>query len=93
MAGVRRISAISEDYPGSLLDVRHQLTADIPEARRNLSLAQAAGFGLPPGDPGTLAIGRAAAGRRPLTGAGGTWWCTPAPPCRPGSRRLTARRR
>ena len=46
---MRRISAISEDYPGSLLDVRHQLTADIPEARRNLSLAQAAGFGLPPG--------------------------------------------
>ena len=68
MAGVRRISAISEDYPGSLLDVRHQLTADIPEARRNLSLAQAAGFGLPPGDPGTLAItgplpGRPAADR------------------------------
>ena len=70
MAGVRRISAISEDYPGSLLDVRHQLTADIPEARRNLSLARAAGFQLPPGDPGTLAIRRPLPDSRPLTGGG-----------------------
>ncbi|MCW2910938.1 MAG: ADP-heptose:LPS heptosyltransferase [Actinomycetia bacterium] len=70
MAGVRRISAISEDYPGSLLDVRHQLTADIPEARRNLSLAQAAGFRLPAGDPGTLAVTRPLPDARPLTGDG-----------------------
>ena len=70
MAGVRRISAISEDYPGSLLDVRHQLTADMPEARRNLSLAQAAGFPLPAGDPATLAIARPLPGHAPLTGAG-----------------------
>ena len=70
MAGVRRISAISEDYPGSLLDVRHQLTADIPEARRNLSLAQAAGFRLPPGDPGTLATAGPRPDSRPLTGDG-----------------------
>lgn len=70
MAGVRRISAISEDYPGSLLDVRHQLTADIPEARRNLSLARAAGFGLPPGDPGALAVTRPLPDARPLTGDG-----------------------
>ncbi len=68
MAGVPRISAISADYPGSLLDVRHQLTADIPEARRNLSLAQAAGFRLPPGDPGTLAITGPLPDSRPLTG-------------------------
>ena len=70
MAGVRRISAISEDYPGSLLDVRHQLTADIPEARRNLSLVQAAGFRLPPGDPGRLAITGPLPDARPLTGEG-----------------------
>jgi ADP-heptose:LPS heptosyltransferase len=70
MAGVRRVSAISEDYPGSLLDVRHQLTADIPEPRRNLSLAQAAGFRLPPGDPGALAITRPLPDPRPLTGDG-----------------------
>ena len=69
MAGVRRISAISEDYPGSLLDVRHQPTADIPEARRNLSLARAAGFGRP-GDPGTLAIGGPLPDCRALAGKG-----------------------
>ena len=68
MAGVRRISAISADYPGSLLDVRHRLTADIPEARRNLSLARAAGFRLPPGDQGTLAVTRPLPDARPLTG-------------------------
>jgi ADP-heptose:LPS heptosyltransferase len=68
MAGVRRISAISEDYPGSLLDVRHQLTSDIPEARRNLSLVRAAGFGLPPGDPGTLAVTWPLPDARRLTG-------------------------
>ena len=70
MAGVPRISAISEDYPGSLLDVRHQLTADIPEARRNLSLAGAAGFRLPPGDPGTLALTGPLPDTRSLSGGG-----------------------
>ena len=70
LAGVPRISAISEDYPGSLLDVRHQVTADIPEARRNLSLVQASGFGLPPGDPGALAVTRPLPDARPLTGDG-----------------------
>lgn len=70
MAGVSRVSAISEDYPGSLLDVRHQISADIPEARRNLSLAQAAGFRLPPGDPGALAITPALPDTRSLTGGG-----------------------
>jgi ADP-heptose:LPS heptosyltransferase len=70
MAGVGRVSAISEDYPGSLLDVRHQLTADMPEARRNLSLARSAGFGLPPGDPGRLAIRGPLPDARPLTGDG-----------------------
>ncbi|WP_084460703.1 HAD-IIIA family hydrolase [Nocardia kruczakiae] len=44
MAGVGRISAISPDYPGSLLDVRHQLDDDVPEAIRALSLAEAAGY-------------------------------------------------
>ena len=59
-AGVRRISAISVDYPGSLLDVRHVVDDDIPEPERALSLARAAGFDLPPGDDGRLAV------RRPL---------------------------
>jgi ADP-heptose:LPS heptosyltransferase len=59
-AGVRRISAISVDYPGSLLDVRHLVDDDVPEPERALSLARAAGFDLPPGDDGRLAV------RRPL---------------------------
>lgn len=60
LAGVRHIAAISEDYPGSLLDVRHRVDGDPPEAERALSLARAAGFRLPPGDDGRLAV------RRPL---------------------------
>lgn len=60
MAGVERIAAISTDYPGSLLDVRHRVDDDVPEAERALSLAAAAGFVLPPGDGGRLAV------RRPL---------------------------
>src|SRR5690349_13147768 len=50
LAGVGRISAISDDYPGSLLDVRHRVPAGIPEPERALSLAVAAGFAPPPGD-------------------------------------------
>jgi ADP-heptose:LPS heptosyltransferase len=59
-AGVPRISAISVDYPGSLLDVRHRVADDLPEPERALSLARAAGFELPLGDDGRLAV------RRPL---------------------------
>jgi ADP-heptose:LPS heptosyltransferase len=55
-AGVPRISAISVDYPGSLLDVRHRVDDDLPEPERALSLARAAGFELPPGDDGRLAV-------------------------------------
>ncbi len=50
MAGVGRVSAISDDYPGSLLDVRHRVPVGIPEPERALSLAAAAGFALPAGD-------------------------------------------
>jgi ADP-heptose:LPS heptosyltransferase len=56
MAGVARISAISEDYPGSLLDVRHRVDGDPHEVTRALSLAAAAGFPPPPGDDGRLAL-------------------------------------
>jgi ADP-heptose:LPS heptosyltransferase len=59
-AGVPRVSAISVDYPGSLLDVRHLVDDDLPEPERALSLARAAGFELPAGDDGRLAV------RRPL---------------------------
>jgi ADP-heptose:LPS heptosyltransferase len=56
LAGVPRISASSDDYPGSLLDVRHRVDEDVHEVQRSLSLAAAAGFALPPGDDGALAV-------------------------------------
>jgi HAD superfamily hydrolase (TIGR01662 family) len=56
LAGVERITAISEDYPGSLLDVRHRVPEDLPEPERARSVAAAAGFGLPPGDDGRLRV-------------------------------------
>jgi ADP-heptose:LPS heptosyltransferase len=56
MAGVGRVSAISDDYPGSLLDVRHRVPLGIPEAERALSLAAAAGFALPDGDDVSLRL-------------------------------------
>lgn len=62
LASVPWIGAISEDYPGSLLDLRHHVPGDPPEAERALSLARAAGFSLPDGDDGRLAV------RRPLPG-------------------------
>ena len=61
MAGVPSIAAISEEYPGSLLDIRHRnVPEDGHEVERALSLARAAGFALPPHDEGRLAM-RAAA--------------------------------
>jgi ADP-heptose:LPS heptosyltransferase len=58
LAGTPRIAAISEDHPGSLLDLRHVVDEDVdrPEAERMLELARVAGFALPPGDDGALAI-------------------------------------
>jgi ADP-heptose:LPS heptosyltransferase len=57
MAGVARISAISDDYPGGLLDVRHRgVPDDVHEVERALSLARAAGYELPPHDEGRLAM-------------------------------------
>jgi ADP-heptose:LPS heptosyltransferase len=56
LAGVPRIAAISVDYPGTLLDVRHRVEDEIHEVDRALSLAEAAGHSLPPGDPGRLGV-------------------------------------
>jgi ADP-heptose:LPS heptosyltransferase len=69
LAGVERIAAISSDYPGSLLDVRHQVPDDVHEVERACSLARAAGFPAPPGDDGRLAIRRARPSRRRRSGA------------------------
>ena len=60
MAGVPWIGAVSEDYPGSLLDLRHHVDDMLPEAERALSLTAAAGFTLPETDDGGLRV------RRPL---------------------------
>jgi ADP-heptose:LPS heptosyltransferase len=44
LAGVPRVVAASEDYPGSLLDVRVRLDDDLHEAERGVAVAEAAGF-------------------------------------------------
>jgi histidinol-phosphate phosphatase family protein len=56
LAGVRHIAAISDDYPGALLDVRHRGPAGVPEAERALSLTAAAGYPRPAGDDGRLRV-------------------------------------
>ena len=58
MAGVPTIAAVSVDYPGSLLDVRHRVDEDIHEVERGLSLAATLGYRLPEGDDGRLAVRR-----------------------------------
>jgi ADP-heptose:LPS heptosyltransferase len=66
-AGIASIAAISEDYPGSLLDVRHRGVPDaIHEVERALSLADAAGFRLPKTDERKLAM--RVSSRTPLHG-------------------------
>ncbi|WP_031170751.1 glycosyltransferase family 9 protein, partial [Streptosporangium roseum] len=66
LAGTPKTAAICADHPGSLLDVHHVVDEelDVPEAERMLGLAGAAGFELPPGDGGALAV------RRPLPEVG-----------------------
>jgi ADP-heptose:LPS heptosyltransferase len=54
LAGVRHIAADSVDYPGSLLDVRHQRAPHAHEAEAALDLAEAAGF--PRADDGRLRV-------------------------------------
>jgi ADP-heptose:LPS heptosyltransferase len=60
LAGVPRVVAASTDYPGSLLDVRLRpgvdFDDDLPEPERALAVTAAAGFPLPPGDGGGLAV-------------------------------------
>jgi ADP-heptose:LPS heptosyltransferase len=65
MAGVPTIAAVSVDYPGALLDVRHRVDDDLHEVERALSLAAALGYRLPGGDDGRLAIRRSRRRRGP----------------------------
>ncbi|HST84025.1 MAG TPA: glycosyltransferase family 9 protein [Kineosporiaceae bacterium] len=55
LAGIGRIVADSCDYPGALLDVRHQ-RREVHEVQAGLDLAEAAGCPLPAGDDGRLAL-------------------------------------
>ncbi|WGW12264.1 glycosyltransferase family 9 protein [Saxibacter everestensis] len=71
LSGVDRITGASTDFAGSLLDVRlkpgEDFPEDQPEAERALCIAAAAGFRLPAGDPGKLAV-RADPAATALTG-------------------------
>jgi ADP-heptose:LPS heptosyltransferase len=58
MAGAPWIAAVCEDYPGTLLNLRHHVEAGIPESIRALSLAEAGGCPLPTGDDGALRVRR-----------------------------------
>ncbi|PYF98990.1 ADP-heptose:LPS heptosyltransferase [Georgenia satyanarayanai] len=83
LAGIGHVSATSVDYPGSLLDVRHQRPEGLHEVEAALDLARAAGAQLPPGDDGRLAV------RRPLPDA--TPLLTDSAPL-PAEEQLSARR-
>ncbi len=54
LARVPRITAISIDYPGTLLDVRVKVPDDIHEVERALALVRAAGYALPAHDDARL---------------------------------------
>ena len=69
MAGVGWVGAVSEDYPGSLLDLRHRLPeTGLHEVERSLSLTAAAGF--PVLDDDRLAVRRPLPDTSALTGSG-----------------------
>jgi ADP-heptose:LPS heptosyltransferase len=93
LAGVPRIAAISDDYPGALLDVRHRVDADVHEVERALSLAAAAGFDAVPGDDRRLAVRRSRPGapRSPGTSVPGPSVPSPYVVVHPGAS-VTARR-
>jgi heptosyltransferase III len=57
MAGIPYVAATSDDYPGSLLDMRHR-RAGGHEVEAALDLARATGAVLPEGDDGRLAVQR-----------------------------------
>jgi ADP-heptose:LPS heptosyltransferase len=56
LAGISFIAATSNDYPGSLLDVRHRIRDDVHEVERSLSLVGELGYRLPEGDTGRLRV-------------------------------------
>ena len=69
LAGIGWVGGTSEDDAGSLLDLRHRVPNDLPEAERNLSLAEAAGYA-GDGDGARLTVRRPLPDVVGLTGAG-----------------------
>ena len=65
LAGIGTIAAISPDYPGSLLDVRHRVEEDVHEVERALSLVATLGYRLPADDDGRLEVRRAGDAEQP----------------------------
>jgi heptosyltransferase-3 len=63
LAGIDQVAADCEDYPGSLLDLRHRRSHE-HEVEAGLALATAAGGRLPQGDDGRLRL------RSPLPASG-----------------------
>lgn len=58
MAEVPFVAAYSEDYPGSLLDLRALPDGGVHEVQRSLDLVRRAGYPLPEGDDGRLRMRR-----------------------------------
>ncbi len=56
LAGIDQITAVSEDYPGALLDRRLADPPDGPEPERMLAIARGGGGRLNAGDDGRLAV-------------------------------------
>jgi ADP-heptose:LPS heptosyltransferase len=56
LAAVPTVAAVCDDYPGSLLDVRHRVPHGTHEVERALSLVATLGHRLPPGDDGRLRL-------------------------------------
>jgi ADP-heptose:LPS heptosyltransferase len=58
MAEVPFVAAYSDDYPGSLLDLRARPDDGVHEVERSLDLVRRAGYPLPAGDDGRLRMRR-----------------------------------
>ena len=63
LAGVPTVAAYSEEYPGSLLDLRLRDSGDVHEVERALSLVEAVGYGPSPDDDLRLRVDRPGNGR------------------------------
>jgi ADP-heptose:LPS heptosyltransferase len=66
LAGVPTIAATSEDYPGSLLDVRHRDDASLHEVERSLSLVATLGYQLASNDKPRIRLRGPLPDRRPF---------------------------